>query len=203
VSTIQNSLSVIAGFLALAGFLPYIIAIFRDKARPAKVSWVTWATLSTITLLAMYAKDALNGQIIGAVLGDWVVVVLAIKYGKPGWTRLDVFCLVGAVVGIALWQAFSNPILAILASQCATCIGSIPTFVSAWHDPSKEDRTAWTIFWLSCVAAVMAIPSWTLQDAAQPISFFANMTVMMYLLYLRPRPSKLLEKRELASTNNE
>jgi len=187
VSTIQSVLSVVAGLLFLAGFVPYIIAIFRGETKPAKASWVIWASLDTITLVGMYASTAVNGQIVGAMLGGWVVVALGIKYGKPGWTKLDVFCLVGAVIGIVLWQVFSNPVLAILTSQCVVFIGSIPTFVSAWQDPSKEDRTAWTIFWLSCVAAVISIPSWTLQDAAQPITFFTIECVMMYLLYLKPR----------------
>ncbi len=202
-STIQSILSVVAGLLFLAGFVPYIIAIVRGETKPAKASWVIWASLDTITLVGMYVSNAMNGQIIGAMLGAWVVVALAIRYGKPGWTKLDAFCLVGAVVGIVLWQTFSNPVLAILTSQCVVFIGSIPTFVSAWHDPSKEDRTAWTIFWLSCVAAVIAIHSWTLQDAAQPVTFFTIETVMMYLLYLRSRASKLPEKSEPISPNYE
>jgi len=187
VSAFQSVLSVVAGLLFLAGFFPYILAILRGQTKPAKASWIIWASLDTITLLGMYAKDAVNGQIVGAVLGVWIVVALAIKYGKPGWTKLDRLCLVGAVIGIVLWQAFSNPVLAILTSQSVVFLGSIPTFVSAWHDPSKEDRIAWTIYWLSCVAAVIAIPSWTLQDTAQPITFFTIETIMMYLLYLKPQ----------------
>ncbi len=193
-STLQSVLSVVAGLLFFAGFIPYIFAIFRGETKPAKASWVIWASLDTITILGMYAKDAVNGQIVGAMLGAWVIVVLAIKYGKPGWTKLDVFCRGGAVLGISRWQVFSDPVLAIITSMCVAFIGSIPTFVSAWHDPSKEDRMAWMIFWLSCVAAVIAIPSWTVQDAAQPLTFFAIENVMMYLLYLKPRAKKPVEK---------
>ena len=66
-------------------------------------------------------------------------------------------------------------------------IGSIPTFVSAWHDPSRESKVAWTIFWVSCVFAVMAIPKLTLQDAMQPVTFFLIESIMMYILYIRPK----------------
>lgn len=186
-STIQSVLSVVTGLLCLAGFVPYIIAIVYGETKPAKASWIIWASLDTITLVGMYTKDAVNGQIIGATVGVWVVVVLAIRYGKPGWTNLDMFCLGGAVIGIVLWQTFSNPVLGILTAQIVTFVGSIPTFVSAWHDPSKEDRVAWTIFWLSCVAAVLAIPACTLQDALQPLTFFTIESVVMYLLFLRPQ----------------
>lgn len=181
----KNVLSVLAGGLFVLGFVPYIVAILRGKTKPAKASWIIWASLDSITLAGMFFKGAVNGQILGAVLGAWVVVALALKYGVSGWTRLDRFCLIGAVLGIALWQVFSDPMLGIATSLCVVFVGSIPTFASAWKDPSKEDKLAWTIFWVSCICAVIAIPQWTLVDAAQPLVFFAVENIMMYILYIR------------------
>jgi hypothetical protein len=83
--------------------------------------------------------------------------------------------------------------MGIVTSQIVCFLGSIPTFVSAWEDPSKEDKTAWTIFWISCVCAVLAIPAWTLADALQPLNFFAIQSVMMLILFVRP---KLLAKTQ-------
>ncbi|MBI4992462.1 MAG: hypothetical protein HZB99_04575 [Candidatus Harrisonbacteria bacterium] len=182
----MKALSAVAGLLFIAAFVPYIRAILLGETKPAKSSWLIWASLDTITLAGMYAKDTVNGQILGAVIGAWVVVALALKYGTPGWTKLDKFCLAGAVLGIVLWQAFSNPVLGIMTSLSVVFLGSIPTFMSAWTDPSREDKLAWTIFWVSCVCAVIAIPQWTLADAAQPVTFFAIETIMMYILYVRP-----------------
>lgn len=189
----KSVLSIIAGFLFVLGFIPYIRAILRKEtketkpAKPAKASWLIWASLDTITLTGMFFEKTVNGQILGAVLGAWVVVALALKYGTPGWTKLDKFCLAGAVLGIVLWRMFNNPALGIMTSLSVVFIGSIPTFASAWKDPSREDKLAWTIFWISCVCAVIAIPQWTLADASQPITFFAIETIMMYILYIRPR----------------
>lgn len=115
-----------------------------------------------------------------------VVVIFAVKYGAPGWTRLDKFCLVGAIIGIALWKLFSNPTLGIITSNSVVFLGSIPTFVSAYKDSTKEDKVGWTIFWLSCICAVLAIPKLTFDDAVQPITFCSIETIMMYLLYIRP-----------------
>lgn len=184
---LKGVLSLVAGVLFVAAFVPYIRAILQKKTQPAKASWVIWATLDSITCAGMLVKHAVNGQIIGAILGAWMVVILAMKYGKPGWTRLDKFCLGGAVLGIALWTIFSCPALGIVTSLSVVFLGSIPTFANAWHDPSKEDRTAWTIFWVSCVFAVVAIPAFTWADAAQPLTFFSIETIMMYILYFRPR----------------
>lgn len=188
--------SVLAGVLFVVGFIPYIRAIWRDrhllagtpgKAEPRKVSWVIWASLDTITTAGMVDQGTLNGQIVAAVAGAWVVAALAWRYGASGWTTLDRCCFGGAFLAIVLWKVFGDSLFGIVTSLVVVSLGSIPTFVSAWKDPGREDKLAWTIFWVSCVCAVIAIPEWRLADAAQPIAFFAIETMMMYVLYVRPR----------------
>jgi len=184
---IQKIFSVIAGVLFVLGFVPYVLSILAGKTKPAKASWIIWATLDTITLAGMLAESSLNGQIVGAVAGAWIIAALAMKYGVPGWTRLDKFCLVGAVLGITLWAIFNSPVIGLVTSVSVVFLGSFPTFASAWREPNRESKVAWTIFWISCVVVVMAIPKITFQDAMQPVTFFLIESIMMYLLYINPR----------------
>jgi hypothetical protein len=183
----KTTLSLIAGILFIIAFIPYIIAIVRRQTRPSKASWLIWAALDTIVLAGMYAEHTMNGQIIGATVGAWIIFVLSIKYGTSGWSRLDLFCLAGAVIGIGFWQTFNDPTLGILISCGVAILGSMPTFKSAWKNPAQEDKLAWTIFWLSCVCALAAIPAWTVADAAQPIAFSVIESTMMVILYIRVR----------------
>lgn len=183
----MKTLSVLAGLLFIAGFVPYIRAIVRRETKPAKASWLIWLALDVIAGMGMFAAGALNYQIVGATFGASVVVVLSLKYGStPGWTRLDKFCLGGAALGIILWWVFHDPAVGIVTVSVVALLGSIPTFASAWRNPSNENKTAWTIYWISCVCAVIAIPRWTLADAVQPFMFFAIESVMMCLLYIHP-----------------
>lgn len=183
----KEALSYLSGVIFCLAFVPYVRAIVRKETKPSKSTWIIWAILDTVTLVGMYFEDSVNGQIVGAVIGSWVVVVLALKYGVPGWTKLDKLCLAGAILGVVLWKAFSSPMLGILTSLSVVFIGSTPTFESAWKDPSREDKLAWVTFWISCVLAVIAIPEWTLKDAAQPITFTVIETIMMYILFVRPK----------------
>ncbi len=116
-----------------------------------------------------------------------MVVRLTVKYGKPGWSRLDKFCISGAVFGIILSIVFWDAIPGITASCLVLLIGSFPTFASAWKKPSHEDKTAWTMYWISCVFAMIAIPKLTFQDVGQPITFFLIESIMMYILYIHAR----------------
>ncbi len=180
-------LTIAAGVLFLLGFLPYIRAILRRETVPSKASWLIWAGLDTITVLGMLFAGSLNGQIFGAVAGAWVTTALALKYGSAGWTRLDKLCLGGAVLGIVLWLTTSNPLFGIVISQTVVLLGAVPTVTSAWKDPSQEDRFSWTVWWVSCVCAMFAIPQWTFKDAFQPSVFFLIETTMVAILYLKPR----------------
>lgn len=138
--------SVAAGLLFVLGFLPYIRAILKGETKPAKATWLVWASLDTVALVGMIAEGVVNGQILGIIVGAWTVALLALKYGTPGWTKLDKFCIVGAVLGIILWQVFSSPLLGMLVSLGVMFLASFPTFLSAWEDPGREDKTAWIIF---------------------------------------------------------
>lgn len=184
---LKSILSVLAGVLFVVAYVPYIRTILRKETQPAKVSWIIWASLDGIAFAGMLIKHAVNGQIVGALCGSWTVAILALKHGKAGWSMLDKLCLGGAVLGIVLWLAFRSPEVGIVTSLSVMFLGSFPTFASAWNDPSKENRTAWTIFFSSCVVAMLAIPAATLADAAQPTTFLLTETIMVGILYLRPR----------------
>jgi hypothetical protein len=183
----RELLSLLAGLFMLAGFAPYLYGIIQSETVPSKVSWIIWVTLDTITLAGMYVEGTANYQCLAAVIGSWIVVIFALRYGISDWTKIDVSCLIGAIFGIALWKIFANPLIGIVMSLSIVLLGSIPTFISAWIDPCRENKLAWTIFWISCICAVMAIPHWTLAAAAQPITFFVVQTIMMYILYIHPR----------------
>ena len=196
---VKEILSIVSGILFVIAFFPYVRAIWKtrhlpsghpDKIEPSKASWLIWASLDTITFAAMLMKHTVNGQIVGAVGGSWIVTALVMKFGKSGWTKLDKFCLGGAFLGIVLGFTFKSPVLAMLTSNVTVIIGSLPTFESAYKDPGKEDRMAWTIMWVSCVIAIVAIPQWTFMDSAQVIAFTTIETMMMVLLWIKPRFSK-------------
>ncbi len=178
----RNVLAVVAGILYFSGFIPYVVGIVKGGKRPVRSTWFIWALLDSITFFSMLAQHAVNLQIAAAVVGCWTVFLLTLKFGKPGFDRLDAACLAGAVIGIGCWIASGDPRLGMTLSLAVTFIGSIPTFASAWKDPRDENLVAWIIITASCVLTAASVPSWTYVDAAQPIVFLTIGVVVTSIL---------------------
>lgn len=183
----KELLSAISGVLFFVAFIPYILAILHKKARPQKTSWIIWAILDWITFIGMLKENSLNWHITGACIGASTIAILAMIYGETKWKKEDKICLIAASIAIVLM--FLNPVYSILISLCGLFIGAIPTFKSVWKEPENEDKLAWTLYWISCVMAIIAIPKWTLEDAGQPITFFIIESVVLYAIYFRAKKS--------------
>lgn len=179
-------MNTLSGILFLVGFLPYIWAIVNHQTVPSPVSWAIWASVDTLVLLAMRKEKAPTGQLTGAVAGAWIITALAIAFGKPTMGGVEWISIVGAVIGIVLWQTTSNAVLMIVCSSLALFIGSFPTFANGYANPSQENPLAWSVWFVSCICALFAIKKWNLAEALQPLTFTTTETVMVVLVVIRP-----------------
>lgn len=180
----REFISDLSGVVFFIGFIPYIIAILKKKTKPVVTSWVIWVLLDYITLAGMYTEDAVNGQIIGIIVGGTIVMFLSLVYGKMEWNKIDIFSIIIAVIGLVVWYLTNNANFTILIIASVVTIASFPTFVSAWRHPEDEDKLAWLLYWASCVLAMIAIPAFTIADVAQPLSFFIVESSMMFILFI-------------------
>ncbi len=183
----KEILSIVSGMLLVFGYVPYFRAILRKTMQPTKSTWIIWTMLDSIAFAGMYSKHILNWQITCSVVCTLATMLLAFKYGLPGWDWAEKTCIVIAASSIALWLIFDNPVLGITMSMTGLAAGAIPTFLHSWVNPARENRTSWTIGWFGCAVAIFAIPQWTLAHAVQPIAFITIQTIAMYILYFSPR----------------
>jgi hypothetical protein len=180
-------LSALSGFVFLAGFFPYVVAILRGRTRPTRATWFIWTLLALITTGSLYAHGSLTGLVIGAVVGDVVVTALSIRYGKPGWNTVDLLSLVGACAAGVLWLSFENPVLAVMVVVAVGLLGALPSWLSVWRAPERESLPAWSLFALASLLAVLAVPTWDFMHAAVPVGFFLNNAPIVALFFLAPR----------------
>ncbi len=188
----RNAVAAGALVLAIVGFVPYIWAIWRDRnkadgVKPSQTSWIIWFTLTTLTAGGMYQAGTLNGQMAVYVIGDAIVVPMALLWGVRNWKPLDFACLGGAALGLIFWAATSNPLFGIVIGMSITTIGSIPTFVKTWHHPEQEPTTAWVIAASTSALQSLAIPALTWEDTIAPLTYLVIQVFVCGLIFLRPR----------------
>jgi len=177
----------------VAGIVLFADAI-RKGATVKKASWLVWLALDSAALVNMAFDHTLNAQIISAVGGAIVIVITALKYGASGWSKLDKACLlIGAT---AVPWVIIKPTAGTAISCVGMLIASWPTFKGAYLAPEKEGGLAWSVFWFSCLSGLLAVPKWTLASSIQPVTFMLVETIMLFLIYIRPR-----FRRRLATQN--
>lgn len=179
-------MNILAGVLFFLAFPFYVWATMNGPTVPSPVSWAIWASVDTLALAAMRKEKVTSGQLTGAVAGAWVVTALALVYGKPTMGSIEWISIAGAATGIILWQWKGDAVFAIICSQAAVLIGAFPTFIGAYQNPSQEDPVAWSVWFVSCIFALLAVRKWDLANALQPVTFTIVEGTVFVLIVVRP-----------------
>ena len=180
--------SVTAGFIAMCGYIPYLRSIWKKTGEPATSTWIVWLALDIVSFLGMYARDEINGLMVAFNVGAATTLTLSLwTYGFTKWKLLDTVCVSISALGIVLWIFTDNPTVAIALSIFSGLIGSIPTFVSTWIDPTKEDALAWAMFCVACIPGLLAVSEWDFDKYAAPVLAMIIETVMVFLIFVKPK----------------
>ena len=164
-------LIILGSLITLSAVIPYIIEIIKGTTKPRVVSWFVWTVLTGLGTAAAIAEGQwLTSILLGtAAFETLLVVILGFRHGDRRFERLDIVCLVGAVVGIILWQLFDSPAIGALAAVTLDLVGGIPTLVHSWKKPHEE---TWITFFISAVGSSLAlfvITDWRVTASAYPI----------------------------------
>lgn len=189
-------LGLIAGFLALFAFIPYILSILgRDlflrpvaiRTRPSRTTWFIW-TFVGVMLAASYYESGATYTLwvpVALVIGPFITAVLSIWYGEGGWRPLDIVCFSGAALSGVLWWWFESPEIALYMNITMDFFGIVPTIKKSYFEPQHEDTLAWTITLLGGIANIAAV-SWfdtSFAVAAYPLYMLFIDSVIVALLY--------------------
>lgn len=178
-----------AGAIGFLGFIPYVIGTLRGTTKPNKTTWLIWAAMGVIIAASYFSAGASDSAWLPAAyaIGIFIVAALSLRFGEKGWTKLDLFCLLGAGVGLLLWWLTSEPTFALYLTITVDAIGFIPTLRKAYERPESEDRLAWCLFLVADALNIFAISEWTLAQASYPVYVLVFTLALNALLYLPKR----------------
>ncbi len=161
----------LSGVAILLSFVPYIIDIFRKKTKPERVSWLIWGLLGSVFFFSQLAKGGTYSNILVGVqtLGDFLVFLLAIKYGVGGFMKRDIIGLAGVTIGLFLWYITKEAAIALFLAIFVDAIGAGLTTIKAYELPETENITAWVLTFLGGLFACVAVGSFNFILLAFPI----------------------------------
>src|SRR3990167_6959024 len=182
-SNLYEILGIIAGILALVGYIPYIYTTVRGKTRPNKATWIIWTVIGGLIAFS-YLFEVDKNTIwlpLGYFIGPLIVAILSFRYGYSKWSKLDIACLVVGALSIIPWIILDNAIFTLLINVFIDATGAIPTVVKTYREPETEDFSAWTIFFVANTLELLAIEQWNLA-AIYPIYLFILAGLIVFFI---------------------
>lgn len=182
----KATIGAIAGFIAAIAYIPYIISILKGKSKPSRATFFIWSLINFVLLTSYIASGARTTiwTISAYTVGAFIVLLLSLspKRGMGGFNKLDISCVIGAVIGIVLWIVTDDPRTALYISIIIDALGFVPTFRKVYLDPKSEALPGWA---MGCFAAglnVIAITSLKPEMAVYPIYTLTSTLALVSLM---------------------
>jgi hypothetical protein len=170
--------------LSLISPISYTKSMLKGRAKPHRVTrLIVWLASIAGVLGVIHSSNAAGVifAIIFCVRASYLLL-MSLKYGTGGASKLDRTCLVVGVVALITYFVTGSGLLSIALGILADLIGYIPTFVKTWHQPHSEDPLFFAIESFASLLAIFAI--WDLRvDILFPVYFFICGATVIFLVY--------------------
>ena len=185
-----ETIGIIAGILAIGGYIPYIYSILMGTTRPNRATWFIWTIVGGLLAFSYIAEGDQNSiwLPLGYFLGPLMVAILSLRYGYAEWTRLDTICIIAAIISVIPWVLSDSATMTLVINVIIDSTGAIPTLVKTYREPETEDMTAWLVFFIANTLQLFAISMWNVA-ALYPIYLFL-LAGSMVIFILKGKISK-------------
>lgn len=177
-------LAAVGLFVYLLAFAYYIRLVIRGGVNPNASTWLIWAVLGIVNALTY---QSLSGDWVksvmayGTALTNGLTFIIAMRLGRFG--RLGMMDKVLAAFGllaVAAWLANKHTPYANMLVMICIIISTVPTLLSTWEKPSRENPVAWLMLGVSYLfPLVVVLMRWEqIWDLMFPVvGFVANSSV--------------------------
>lgn len=191
--SLKITFSALATILALVGYIPYLIDMFRGKNQP---HLDTWISIFVITAVVAYIQ-VIGGSGVGAVavvVGvavDAVILAYCFKYGTKDVVAFDKICLAISLVGVAAYVLFRDqPLVALAIVTVAELVAFVPTVRKTRNDPYSESLTSYYLIGLKLVFVLLALEAYNLLTVSYPALWLGVFAWFMTMVYVWRARSK-------------
>ncbi|TSC86459.1 MAG: hypothetical protein G01um10148_445 [Parcubacteria group bacterium Gr01-1014_8] len=183
------AVGIVATTIGLISYIPYFRDIFRGTTKPHPFSWFAWGTITAVAFAAQIVKGGGAGTWATGitVVACYGIAALALVKGEKTISTLDWFCFAGALFGIALWIATSNPLAAVVIVCIVDLIAFVPTFAKAYRKPDEETVSTYSLGVAKWILSILALRSVNLTTALFPVVVTVLNAVFVVMVLLKRR----------------
>jgi hypothetical protein len=180
-------LVVVASAMAVAGNVPYIIAMVRREIQPHAYTWLVWSVVSSIVLIGQFTKGAGIG-IVPAIASDiftFIIFFTSLKYGFKVTTKTDTYLLLLALSGVPVWLLTKDATIAVVIAVAVDLIAFVPTFRKTINTPSSESFWLYLMNVCRHILILFTLAHYNVTTTLHSIAMIATNTCMfLFLAYL-------------------
>jgi len=156
----------IALILTFVAFVPYMLAILREEARPHVFSWFIWGAGTGVVFFAQLLDGGGVGAWVIGVSGLFTIAVAflaSIKAADASIAKMDWVFLALAASALPLWFLTETALSAVFVLTIVDLLGFGPSVRKAYVAPREENATFFGIGALRNLFVVFALEnySWT------------------------------------------
>ena len=186
----KSIISIFVVLLTLAGYIPYILDIFKRKTTPHAFTWFS----VSLTAFVAYGLQIVGGAGVGALpmLAVSViclfVFILSLFRGTKDIKKFDVVFLLLSLVALFLWLVVKQPVWSVILITLSEIFGYIPTIRKSWHKPYSETLVLYEISAFRHGLAILALEKLNILTVLYPsVWALTNLVITIILLFRRKK----------------
>jgi len=189
---LHNLLIWLSNIFIFSSYLSYEWAMIKGRAKPHRTTRLVLFIIVILGFLSLYAQgDRTVVWFLGiCAFQSLVMLIMSIKYGMGGWAKIDILCLVIALIGIVLWRITSNPALGLYGAIIADIAGMIPALLKTYRLPKTEYYLTYVFDLVAILLTGLAIQNGGFNEYLYPVYLFlVNSLMLVFILRTRTRIS--------------
>lgn len=172
---------------SLAANIPYVYETIKGKVKPERVSWLLWTLLGGTYYVSAVFEDGATWFTFGELIGPGIILLLAIKFGVGGKSKLDMYSLVVALIAFSLLFVVEGVIVSLLLALLVDGIGAALTIRKLLLDPASESRNFWLLGAIASALALLSLQTYSLETVLFPL----YVLLLSAYITLKANPAKV------------